>query len=240
MNTRRKFLLQGTMATTALIVTKPFNAVARTLSPVTGFSDNNNKVIFLHTGNQNYNYQHHTIKQINLLKKNTGNLLLLHAGNITDSPDTQLKYDITMPADITTDDYRILYKGNIKIGIINAVAGEKDTVKRINTVSAWLKKEKRCQIVACLSQLGYKNKTSLDDRQLALESSNLDIIMGGHPSNICDRTTIMRNSKKEEVIINSVAGKTIDFGNIEIGFDENGKKNFIAINNLRKPTAANN
>lgn len=237
MNTRRKFLLQGSMATTALIAANPFKSIANTLSPLTGFSVNDNKVIFLHTGDHEHNRQV-TISQVSHLKKNTGNLLMIHTGNITDSLASKLKYDVKMSDElsevISNNGYRIIYKGNIKTGIISVAEGEKEAVKRINTLSTWLKKEKGCHLVVCLSQLGYKNKTAIDDRRLAEESTHLDIIISGHHSNISKRPYITRNTKKEEVVINSAAGNIFDFGNIEIVFDENRKKKSIAINNLRK------
>ena len=243
MNTRRKFLLQGTMATTALMIAKPFNTIANTISPLTGFSVNDNKVILLHTGDHRHDRQI-TNRQVDFLKKNTGNLLLLHAGNIKDPGNTQLKYDVTIPREdmVTTDNnYHIHYKGNIKIGIIYAKAKEKDPVKRINDLSAWLKDSKGCKLVVCLSELCYKNKsTTIDDRRLAEESSHLDILISGHPKNYSKFAVVVRNRKKMEVIINSAAGNSCDFGNIEIGFDEYGKRNFTAINNLRKQFTVNN
>ena len=238
MNSRRNFLLKGSMATTALIAYNPFKSFANTLSPVTGFSINDNKVIFLHTGDHKYNRQVTGTQVGELVQKNAANLMLVHAGDINNAPSASLKYDIALPdgpAEVfSKNSYRILHKGNIKTGIVYAAEGEKGVIKRINELSAWLKNTKGCHVVVCLSQLGYKNKTSVDDVQLANESSHLDVILCSNSTNFSKRPFIAHNSNKEEVIINSAAGNIFDFGNIEMCFDDKGKKSSIAINNLRK------
>ena len=233
MHSRRKFLLQGSLATTAMIVAKPFQSLASSLSPFTGFSVSTNRVIFLHTGSHTFKNRQNSIAQIKDLQKEMDGIILLHAGNGINSSALQLKYD-TLPAEFQKDRYKILHKGHIKIGIVYADFGDHDLVNRINTLSTWLKNEKRCQIVACLSQLGYSVKNALDDKQLALESMNLDVILGGHADNFFGNAIVARNSKKEEVIINYASGKNSDFGNIEFVFDKRGKRKSIAINNLRK------
>ena len=241
MNSRRKFLLQGSMATTAFIAANPFKTLANSISPLTGFTVNDNKLVFVHTGDHEHDREV-TNGQVSFLKKNTGNLMLLHTGYITEAP-ALLKYDVTMSDDLaktpSKNSYRIIHKGNIKTGVISVSEKEKDVVNRVNTLSAWLKKEKGCHIVVCLSQLGFKNKSSMDDRKLAEASSHLDIILSGHRRNIGRTAFVARNCNKEEVIINSAAGKIVDFGNIELVLDESGKKNSIAINNLRKQFNSN-
>ena len=234
MNSRRNFLVKGTLATSALLVAKPFNSIAHTLAPVTGLSLPDNKVVFLHTGNHPVKNMGVTIDRINFLKKNTGNLIVLHAGHITHSASPGVSYDVSIPeAAVGTADYKIMYKGNnIKIGVIHAVPGQKDIDKTANTLAAWLKNEKKCHLVVCLSQLGYKAKAAIDDLQLANNSTHIDIIISGHCSNFSSRPVITRNSKKEEVIIHASAAKDLALGNVEISFDEKNCKNFIAFNNL--------
>lgn len=240
MNTRRKFLSQATLATTALMAINPFKSLADTLVPVTGVSSVDNKLVLLHTGNE---YQHPAVTSARLskLKRETGNLLLLHAGQLKNAPDPQLNYDISMPANEEglrfNDSYRIIYKGNIKIGIIHVTPGEANIFNRTNDLAIRLKEEKKCTVVVCLSQLGYSNKNATDDLKLAAASTHLDIILSGHPSNTCKKPFIARNSLKQEVVINSYAGNNIDFGSIELGFDENNNKRSITINKMRKHPA---
>ncbi|HEX2684781.1 MAG TPA: hypothetical protein VHL77_12640, partial [Ferruginibacter sp.] len=118
-----------------------------------------------------------------------------------------------------------------RTGIISARQGEHNVVERINNLSAWLKKEKGCNVVACLSQLGYKQSTSIDDIQLAQSSANLDIIIGGDTNNFHKQPVIMLNKKNEEVIIHAAADDTAGFGKISIDFNEWGNKKKISFTN---------
>lgn len=222
------------MATTALIAAKPFKSIANSISPITGFSVNDNRFSLLHTGDHEQD-RHLTGSQVNdLFRQTTGNLLLVHAGNAAVAPSSP-RYEVIMKNETPVhSDYHIIYKGNLKIGILRAAEGDKDALSRINEQSAWLKKTKGCKIVICLSDLGYSNKNGLDDRKLAKASTDIDIILSGHPTNICKQPFVSRNAHKQEVIINSASGYVYDFGNVEIGFDDLGRKNHVAINNLRK------
>jgi hypothetical protein len=236
MNTRRKFLFNGSMATAALLTAKPFTTLANTLAPVTGFSINSNKVILLHTGSYNPGNQYLAVQQITQLKKSTGNLVLLHAGNGVHANAGGLHFDSVLEpancASVSANNYKIIYKDKIKIAIITAAAGEKDTLHRTEALAVYLKKEKNCDLVICLSKLGYKNKTAVDDVQLAENSTALDIIIGGHPVNYTLHAVTAQNKNRHEVIIHSAADTGFALGNIEVGFDDAGNKNSIALNNL--------
>lgn len=104
-----------------------------------------------------------------------------------DVSDTILKNDIRK--------YLILKKGIWKIGVIGlgielqglvpeALYGKvkyQDPVSKANEMAAFLKKEKRCDLVICLSHLGYQYKSEkISDVKLAKQSDNIDIILGGH------------------------------------------------------------
>lgn len=224
------------MATAALLTVKPFTTIANTLAPVTGFSINSNKIILLHTGNYNPANKYLAVQQITQLKKNTGNLVLLHAGNPVHEDTGGLHFDSVLEptncASVSANNYQIIYKGKIKIGIITAAAGEKDTLNKTEALSVFLKREKNCDLIICLSKLGYKNKNTVDDMQLAENSTSLDIIIGGHPSNYTMHPITAQNKNRHEVIIHSAADTGFALGNIEVGFDDAGNKNSIALNNL--------
>lgn len=220
MNTRRKFLLSGSMAATALLTAKPFTTIANSLSPVTGFRINNNSLVLAHTGNAAGS----SLQQIQKLKSSS-NLLMLHAGKT--APATKPVYDASLHSgesySVAANDYKILYKGNIKTGIITAM-DQSVSADSINTLAIYLKKEKNCQLVVCLSQLGYKSSNGLNDLELAETSTHLDVIIGGHADDYCTRPVIARNKNKEEVIINHAATHGLALRKIEIGFNSLGKK----------------
>ena len=222
-------MLNGGMAATAMLAMKPFTSIANSLSPVTGLLVNSNSLVLAHTGNSPGNSSTESLHHIAKLKSNYSNLLMLDAGNA--GIVTKAAYDASMHVNaantVAPTDYRIVYKGNIKTGIIIA-DGQTTSAESINTLAIYLKEEKNCHLVVCLSQLGYKSASGLNDITLAASSTHLDIIIGGHADNFCSSPVIARNRNKREVIINHAATNALALRKIEINFDISGKKNLVA------------
>ena len=230
MNTRRKFLFSGSMAATALLTAKPFTSLANSISQVTGYRiSNNNNLVLAHTGNAKAGAGK-AQEQISKLKNSNANLLMLHAGDST--PATKHAYDASIHTgtaySVAANDYRIIYKGDIKTGVITA-SDRYASTESINALATYLKKEKNCHLVVCLSQLGYRSANGINDIELAATSTHLDVIIGGHADNFCARPVIARNKNKEEVIINYAANNSLALRKIEVGFDNRGKKNQVAL-----------
>lgn len=229
MTNRRKFLLNGSMAATALLTAKPFTSLAGKLSPVTGFTTNNNNLTLAHTGNAVAGSSKQVSEHISKLKSNSTNLIMLHAGGTP--PTINPAYDASLHAgercSVAANDYKIIYKADIKTGVITA-DGNSGSAEQINALATYLKKEKNCQLVICLSQLGYKSENGLDDLGLAAASTHLDVIIGGHTENYCEKPVIAQNKNKEEVIINHAATNGLALRKIEIGFNQLGKKEQVS------------
>ncbi len=227
MSTRRKFLLQGSMATTALLAAKPFETFAKISSPVTGFNNNKNSILFLHTGADGVSQ---TAAQVAALRNNHANVMLLHAGTDVPAPLQQLKYDATTEDTnrIFSNAYKIVHKGDFKTGVINVDAASASTMQELNDLAAILKKEKRCNIVICISSLGYQHKSGMDDIKLAAASQHIDMIIGAHATNFPKFPSIALNKNNEEVIIDhAAANTTAQVGKIAISFNSKGEKNHI-------------
>ena len=234
MKNRRNFLKQGSLATMAMLTIKPFNTIAAVVSPFAGFSNSNNRLVFLHTANLNASSDFKTIQFIKDIKNRNSNTILLHAGEAKQDDADSLSYDASNNTgnefSAITDDYKIIAKGNIKTGLISARPGDNDVIQKINELAVFLKKEKNCKLVICLSLLGYKNKNTPDDVSLANKSTHVDMIIGGHPENFKELPIIILNSNNAEVIIHTAAGDVTAFGKIEIDFDEHGRKKQVSFN----------
>ena len=234
MKNRRYFLIQGTLATTAMIALKPLTSIGRTITQFTGLNSSYGKLAFLHTANLN-NSSDKVIKYIQDIKSSNKNAIFLNAGQSIQDETGSLVYDASINGsnDLSaiTGEYKIITKGNTRTGIISARPEESNIIQKIKTLSTWLKKEKNCTIVVCLSQLGYKNKNTPDDITLAKESTHLDIIVGGHAENFLMHPVVALNSNNAEVIIHSASGNSVDCGKIEIDFDGQGRKNHIRVTN---------
>ncbi len=242
MKSRRYFLIQGTLASTAMLALKPLTTIARAASHFNGLSGSYGKLAFLHTANLNPHGDYKIIQYINEIKNNNANAILLKAGQDIQDETGSLTYDACINGDndlsTISGEYKIINKGKLRTGIISAQPEESDIFQKINTLSTYLKKEKNCAIVVCLSRLGYKNKNAPDDITLAKKSTHLDIIIGGHADNFHTHPIIALNSDNGEVIIHSAASDPAAFGKIELDFDEQGQKKYINFINKLSNNAA--
>jgi hypothetical protein len=220
MKSRRNFIQNGSFAAMALLASKPFTTLANKTTPSIASTLGNSQVNFLHSTNFT------VLQQAGKLKKATGAIFL----NPTKSNSHNVfnkGVDVEMSA-IENEDYQIVYKDTIKIGVLTANADENLVIEKVNYLAGYLKNTKACDVVVCLSTLGFKIENTIDDLTLAEKSTHLDVIISGHQNNFCQRPYITLNSKKEEVIINHNASNMNDVGKISIGFDKRtGKKNNI-------------
>lgn len=229
MHSRRNFLIQSSLATGGLFLLKPLKTFAGESSVFSLTGIRNNKLVFLHTTHLDSFNDMPVIKQVKQLKDKHTNAILLKAAHHQEN--SSLTYDAFLMADekssLSNPPYQIIRKGNIRTGVITITTAEKNSVEKTNRLATFLKKEKKCAVVICLSQLGYQNNHSADDIKLAKQSTDLDIIIGGHPENFHQHPIIVLNSKNCEVVIHASAGQATGYGKIEIDFDDNGRKNKI-------------
>ncbi len=144
-----------------------------------------------------------------------------------DFSDTILK-DKTIP-------YKIIDKGNLRIGIIGVGVELKGLVSEKNygktkyidpiaTVNKYAKllKEKSCDFIICLSHLGidypeYKNQ--IGDVELAKSTSNVDYIIGGHTHTFMDEAMELKNLDGDIVRISHSGFGGLLLGRLDVEFD---------------------
>ena len=142
-----------------------------------------------------------------------------------------------------TQAYTIINKGNLKIGVfgigiaLKGLVPEKnydgtvynDPIEIANQTALILKREK-CDLIICLSHLGfeYTNSEKISDRKLAQNSKNIDVILGGHTHTFLDKPVVETNKSKRAVLINQVGWAGIQLGKIEIDVDQS----FFHSNNI--------
>ena len=132
--------------------------------------------------------------------------------------------------------YKIFNKGGIKIGVfgigieLNGLVPKKlyqetiyqDPIEKANYYASFLKKEKRCNLIICLSHLGFKYKTNkVSDTILASKSRDIDLIIGGHTHTFLQHPVKVLNIERKSVIINQVGWAGINIGKIDSHFNQN-------------------
>ena len=140
-------------------------------------------------------------------------------------------------------DYKIYNKSGIKIGVFGLgieLEGlvSKDLYKETkyldpidiaNETAKKLKETENCDIVICLSHLGYKyekfpNKVS--DLNLAKSTKNIDLIIGGHTHTFMNKPVVVKNNVGNDVLINQVGCFGLYLGRIDFSFDSDNNKIF--------------
>ncbi|MGB1104344.1 MAG: bifunctional metallophosphatase/5'-nucleotidase [Crocinitomicaceae bacterium] len=84
-------------------------------------------------------------------------------------------------------------------------------------------KEGGCNLVICLSHLGYKaRRNNMCDPVLAKNTHGLDLIIGGHTHTFLEQVEMHKNSKGKPVLINQVGWAGLVLGRIDFYFKDNG------------------
>lgn len=80
-----------------------------------------------------------------------------------------------------------------------------------------------CTVVICLSHLGWNIPGTINDRQLASETSGIDIILGGHSHDLFEEPIRLKNKEGKEVVVQQAGkyGRNIGKITIELGEKSN-------------------
>lgn len=137
--------------------------------------------------------------------------------------------------------YKVFHKNGIKVGVFGLgveLAGlvdkknyketvYNDPVEVAQDMVRILKKEQKCDLVICLSHIGYKYKedpNKISDIKLAALTKDIDLIIGGHTHTFLDKPTVLKNIEEKEVLVNQVGCYGINLGRIDFYFDNDKAK----------------
>ncbi|GIV33697.1 MAG: metallophosphatase [Chitinophagales bacterium] len=146
------------------------------------------------------------------------------------------------PMEGKTRPFAVFQKGSVIIGVIGLgieleglvppkLYGNTrylEPVKSANKTARMLKKEYGCDLVLCLSHLGYKYGTpKISDIVLAQNTEHIDLILGGHTHTFLQQPDVIRNRKNQPVLVNQVGWGGVVVGRIDIVFDYTKKSKKI-------------
>ena len=131
------------------------------------------------------------------------------------------------PLEGLVEPYTIIRRGGKKLGfiglltdIMEVVDGDiakvltyQDPAEVVNRLAGYLKEDKDCDMVVCLSHLGYG-----EDKDLAGSVRNVDLIIGGHSHTLLDDKQIVKDLDGEEVIIVQNWKWGLNAGHLSIDF----------------------
>lgn len=136
--------------------------------------------------------------------------------------------------------YKIVKKSGLKIGVfglgveLEGLVDKKlyketvynNPVEIAKDIVSTLKEEHKCDLIICLSHLGFKYKNEPEkvcDIILAQQTKDIDLIIGGHTHTFLDKPVIEKNSIGKEVLINQVGCYGINLGRIDFYFSNDEK-----------------
>ena len=137
--------------------------------------------------------------------------------------------------------YKVFKKEGVKIGIfglgveLNGLVDKKlyketvynDPIETAKDITKILKEKEKCDLVICLSHLGFQYKNEPEkvcDILLAQKTKDIDLIIGGHTHTFLPKPTITKNSDGENVLVNQVGCYGINVGRIDFYFDNDKNK----------------
>lgn len=143
--------------------------------------------------------------------------------------------------------YKVFMLDGIKIGVyglgieLNGLVTKRlyqeteylDPFEIAQDTETTLKETEACDLVICLSHLGYeyKRESKPSDLSLAANTRYTDLIIGGHTHTFLDKPTIIKNKLEREILVNQVGCFGINLGRIDFYFDAamNGKAEGVSI-----------
>lgn len=128
----------------------------------------------------------------------------------------------------------VLKKGKLKVGILGlgvepaGLIMEKnyqgivynDPVKTAREVSDFLRKEKKCDVIICLSHLGSDStELKVNDFTIARNTTNIDVIIGGHSHSLLENVTTL-NAAGRKIMIAQMGRSGLYLGRIDLEFTQ--------------------
>ena len=147
-----------------------------------------------------------------------------------------------------TEKYKIFNKNGIRVGIfgvgieLDGLVGKKqyqetkylDPVETAQHYADFLKKDKKCDLVICLSHIGYDFRdepNKISDKKLASKTDNIDLILGGHTHTFLPEPQSFTNKSGRNVLVNQVGFAGLLLGRIDFYFDKNKSVKNVSWNN---------
>lgn len=130
--------------------------------------------------------------------------------------------------------YVILEREGVKIGVFGLSPELEGLVQAKNCVGIVfespieaaqrvadiLKEQEKCDLVVCLSHLGWKGKP-YSDETLIPTTRNIDIVLGGHSHSFFDKTLFYKNLDGKEIPLQQMGKNAVYVGTMKVKMEKN-------------------
>ncbi len=133
-----------------------------------------------------------------------------------------------------TKNYKVFTRDGVRIGVFGIGIELKglvndnlfketkylDPIEIATDISSKLRNEEDCDLVICLSHLGYEYRSNeISDIKLAKATENIDLIIGGHTHTFLEKPTIVKNKADKSVLVNQAGCYGLYLGRIDFYLD---------------------
>ena len=128
--------------------------------------------------------------------------------------------------------YAVIHRGGISIGVFGLspdpeglVAKENyKGVKFISPVEAADKavkalKNEGCDVIVCLSHLGWKIGNEYNDERLVTETAGIDVILGGHSHDYFEKPLVYKDKEGKDVLMQQMGKNGRYLGHVTLTFE---------------------
>jgi 5'-nucleotidase len=121
-------------------------------------------------------------------------------------------------------------------GLVNLVQrGEtvyNEPIEIARQVSDHLKTKEKCDLVIAVTHIGFSMNNNQDDKTLAAQTDNIDIILGGHTHTFLKEPEVIINRRGRKVWVNQVGASGVFMGHLKLKLEigSNNQANLIACN----------
>lgn len=158
---------------------------------------------------------------------------------MADFPIVSTNYDFAgTPVDSFVRPYHIVKVDGVRIGFVGVGPQLKGLVAEANykgvefhnpivaadSVASFLKDTNSCDIVVCLSHLGWQVANAVDDVELIGNTRHLDLVLGGHTHSCFDKPLFYKNLDGRDIPLMHVGKNGLYVGEIQLKLEERGKQ----------------
>lgn len=147
-------------------------------------------------------------------------------------PVISSNYDVTgTPLEGIVRPYTVMKRNGIKIGVfaldreLDGLVGTNnygsikylDPIKVANDMASLLKNKEKCDLVICLSHLGWESE-GMGDQMVISHSRNIDLVLGGHSHSFFKTLRYVKNLDGKEIPVDQNGKSGIYVGKITLDF----------------------
>ena len=81
-----------------------------------------------------------------------------------------------------------------------------------------LLKKKKCDVVICISHLGWSSLNGVDDQQLIARTRGIDLVLGGHSHTYFDELRYVKNLDGKEIPVDQNGKHALFVGRMVLDF----------------------